>query len=66
MSRSVSAMRLSSSRAGSSSAEHGEAALLGQFVERPLHDVPDVGVDLVDVGVLAELRDDVDRLAAPA
>ena len=48
------------------SAEHGEASFLGQLVERLLHDVADVGVDLVDVGVLAELGDDVDGRAAPA
>ena len=50
----------------SRSAEDRQAAFGGQFVERPLHDMPDVRVDLVDVGVLAELGDDVDRLAAPA
>ena len=46
-------------------AKHREPALLGQFVERALHHMPHVRVDLVDVGILAELGDDVDRRQAP-
>ena len=48
------------------SAEHREPAFGGELVERPLHDLAHVRVDLVDVGVLAELGDDVDRRRAPA
>src|SRR4029079_17774194 len=47
------------------SAKHREPALLGQFVEGPLHDVSNVGVDLVDVGIIAELDEDVDRQTHP-
>src|SRR6202011_336356 len=42
-------------------AQHREPAFAGEFVEGTLHHVPDVSVDLVDVGVLAELGDDVER-----
>src|SRR5271170_907621 len=44
------------------SAQDREPALLGQPVQRGLHHRTDVLVHLGDVGVLAELRGDVDRL----
>ena len=47
-------------------AEYREAALLRQLVERGLHHLADVSVDRVDVRVLAELLDHVDRVRAPA
>src|SRR5271166_4517118 len=43
-------------------AQHWEPALAAQSIESALHYGADVGVDLVDVGVIAELGDDVDRL----
>ena len=43
-------------------AQHREPAFARQLVERGLHHRADVEVDLVDVGILAELRRDVDRL----
>src|ERR1700730_6055414 len=43
-------------------AEDGEPALAGQPLERGLHHRTHVGVDLVDVRVLAEAGGDVDRL----
>jgi len=48
------------------SAKHREPALLGQFVEGPLHDVSNVGVDLVDVGIIAEFGEnpDIDEVDA--
>ena len=42
-------------------AQHREPSLGGQFAERTLHHVPHMGVDLVYVGILAELGHDVDR-----
>jgi hypothetical protein len=43
------------------STDDGESASGGECVEGVLHDAAHVGVGLVDVGVLAELRNDVDR-----
>ena len=39
-----------------------ETAFAGQIVQRGLHHRADMSVDLVDIGVVAELRGDVDRL----
>ena len=44
------------------SAQHRKAPLLRQPVESGLHHRADMRVDLGDVGVLAELRHDIDRL----
>src|ERR1700743_2836567 len=43
------------------SAQDREPTLLGQPVQRGLHHRPDVLVHRGDVGILAELRGDVDR-----
>lgn len=43
------------------SAEYRETALGGQFVEPLLHHAAYMRVDLIDVGMLTELCDDVDR-----
>src|SRR5271166_4582861 len=44
------------------SAQYGEPALARKLVEGGLHHRAHVGVDLVDVGFLAELGEDVDGL----
>ena len=44
------------------SAQDGEPALTGEPRKRSLHHRAYVGVDLVDVGVVAEASGDVDRL----
>ena len=46
-------------------ADHGEAALGGEAVERVLHHAGDVVVDLVEVGLGAELLAQVDRRPGP-
>jgi len=43
------------------SSDHRQAALGGQRLQRVLHQPHDVGVDLLDVGVLPELLAQVDR-----
>src|ERR1700733_348698 len=43
-------------------ADDREATFFGQPAERLLHDLSDVGVDRIDVGLLTELDDHVDRL----
>src|SRR5262249_7841875 len=46
-------------------AQYREPAFTREFVERLLHDRADVEVDFLDIGILAELRRDVDRIEHP-